>query len=173
MQNSINSYRSKLEQYNNRELISKALQKGEISLGEYYIELRLYYESIDKLLEMEHSMNSAFNELLKFRKGHDERMINVACCLFRLSLLSLLSLLSWLGVVCVGIFASLGDGGTVIGRPHPKFFFGHDERMTMEFPCHLQKIEMWLKPEPGGNSEPSAKADGNRTPVYLRRREMV
>ncbi len=67
LQSSINSYRSELKQYNNRELILKALQKGEISLGDYFIELRLYYESIDKLTEMQRSLNRAYNELLKFR----------------------------------------------------------------------------------------------------------
>lgn len=33
---------------------------------EYYIELILYYESIDKLLEMERSANFAWVELLKY-----------------------------------------------------------------------------------------------------------
>lgn len=66
LKNSIRSYRNRLKKYNNRELITKALKKGEISLAEYFIELSVYYESINKLLNMEYETNKAYGELLKF-----------------------------------------------------------------------------------------------------------
>ncbi len=66
LQNSISGYESKLERYNSRDLLLKALDSGEISIGEYLIELALYYDSVDKLLEMKRSMNKAWFELLKF-----------------------------------------------------------------------------------------------------------
>ena len=67
LQNSINDYRQELMKYSNHELLSKSLEKGEISLGEYFFELSLYYESIDKLLGMELSLGLAYGELLKFQ----------------------------------------------------------------------------------------------------------
>lgn len=68
LQNSAAGYRKSIEQFNNRELSAKALEKGELSLGDYYIELSFYYESIDRLLEMELKANLAYYELLRFSK---------------------------------------------------------------------------------------------------------
>ncbi len=67
LQNSTNSYREGLSQFSNKELLSKALDKGEISLGEFLTGLSLYYDSIDKLLEMEHSLNITRAELAKYQ----------------------------------------------------------------------------------------------------------
>lgn len=67
LQTSTNSYRLELKKFSNRELLAKALDKGEISLGEYLIELSIYYESINKLLEMERSMFIAYYELVMFQ----------------------------------------------------------------------------------------------------------
>ena len=68
LQNSVAGYRKSIEQFNNRELSRKALEKGELSLADYYIELSFYYESIDRLLEMERKANLAYYELLRFSK---------------------------------------------------------------------------------------------------------
>jgi outer membrane protein TolC len=46
-------YRSKLKAFNNSELLKKALDAGEISLIEYMLELSMYYDSVDNLLQME------------------------------------------------------------------------------------------------------------------------
>jgi cobalt-zinc-cadmium efflux system outer membrane protein len=67
LQNSVNSYRSALAQYSNNEFLVKALAKGEISLGEYFVELSFYYGSVDKLLDMEQALQSARSELMRYQ----------------------------------------------------------------------------------------------------------
>lgn len=67
LKNSTNSYREGLSQLSNNELLSKALDKGEISLGEYLFELSVYYDSWEQLLEMEKELNLTIAELSKFR----------------------------------------------------------------------------------------------------------
>ena len=56
LQGAIADYRSKLNAFGNTALLQKALDKGEISLGEYFFELSFYYESFDKLLQMEYDL---------------------------------------------------------------------------------------------------------------------
>jgi outer membrane protein TolC len=63
---SVAGYRQNLAQFSNGELLQKALDKGEISLGEYLFELSVYYESTDRMLEMEKEMNCTVAELSKF-----------------------------------------------------------------------------------------------------------
>lgn len=67
LSNSVETYRNELAQLSNTELLTKALDKGEISLGEYFFELSLYYDSSDKLLEMEHELNLAIAELSRYQ----------------------------------------------------------------------------------------------------------
>jgi outer membrane protein, heavy metal efflux system len=67
LQNNVNDYRSKLAIYSNSELLIKAFNKGEISLTEYLFELSLYYDSIDKLLDMERTLNMTYLELIKYQ----------------------------------------------------------------------------------------------------------
>lgn len=67
LQSSANDYRQNLKAYSNADLLKKALDKGEISLSEYIFELSLYYESINKLLEMEQNLNIAFAALNRFQ----------------------------------------------------------------------------------------------------------
>lgn len=64
---SLMNYRQNIEQLSSRELLQKALEKGEISLGEYLYELSLYYESTDKLHEMENELNLTIAELNKYK----------------------------------------------------------------------------------------------------------
>jgi len=66
LQNNVTDYRSKLALFSNSALLEKAFIMGEISLTEYMYELSLYYENIQKLLEMEMNFNVAFAELMKF-----------------------------------------------------------------------------------------------------------
>ncbi|HCY41823.1 MAG TPA: transporter [Prolixibacteraceae bacterium] len=66
MQNSIADYRKRLAAFSNTELLQKALDKGEISLSEYFFELSVYYESIDKLFEAEKSLNVTYTELHRY-----------------------------------------------------------------------------------------------------------
>ncbi len=66
LQNSSADYKSKLQSFNNSELLKKALDKGEISLIDYILELSFYYESVNNLLEMERDMNISLAELNQY-----------------------------------------------------------------------------------------------------------
>ena len=63
LQSSSTEYKSKLQSFNNSELLKKALDMGEITLIDYILELSIYYESINKLLILERDMNKAIAEL--------------------------------------------------------------------------------------------------------------
>lgn len=66
LQNSVSDYRTRLGSISNTELLQKALDKGEISLTDYFFEQSLYYDSFDKLLEIERDAMKANAELMKF-----------------------------------------------------------------------------------------------------------
>ncbi len=67
LQNSLNDYQLNLQKYNNSGLLLKALDKGELSLVEYFYELSLYYESIDRLLVLKKSLNDTIAELNRYQ----------------------------------------------------------------------------------------------------------
>lgn len=66
LRQTVNDYRGQIEIYDNSVFIEKALQKGEISLTEYILELTNYYGSVNKLLEAELEMNQAIAELSQY-----------------------------------------------------------------------------------------------------------
>jgi outer membrane protein TolC len=66
LQTSVADYRESLLAFSNTELAKKALEMGEISLAEYLFELTVYYESFNKLLEMERNLNTAVAELNRY-----------------------------------------------------------------------------------------------------------
>ena len=66
LQNSSIEYKSKLQLFNSSELLKKALDKGEISLIDYILELSFYYESVNNLLELERDMNNTIAELNQY-----------------------------------------------------------------------------------------------------------
>jgi outer membrane protein TolC len=57
LQKNVNDYKSKLQNFDSTDLLKKALDKGEITLIDYILELSIYYESINKLLQSELEMN--------------------------------------------------------------------------------------------------------------------
>lgn len=59
-------YRNILMKYDNTVLLQTALEKGEINLIDYILELSIYYESMDHVLELERDMNKTVAELKKF-----------------------------------------------------------------------------------------------------------
>ncbi len=63
MQTCVDDYRSKLKDFNNTNLLQKALDKGEISLVEYLYELSFYYDSFANLLGMERDLNRVIVEM--------------------------------------------------------------------------------------------------------------
>jgi hypothetical protein len=66
-QNSLNDYRTNLQLFDNSALLQKALDLGELSLAEYIYELSIYYESFNKLLELERNLNMTIVELNKYQ----------------------------------------------------------------------------------------------------------
>ncbi|HAG16122.1 MAG TPA: hypothetical protein DCG69_06290 [Bacteroidales bacterium] len=66
LQKNVNDYRSGLLAFDSSELIKKALDQGEISLINYIMEFSLYYESVNKLLELERDMNKTMAELNRY-----------------------------------------------------------------------------------------------------------
>ncbi|MDP3180992.1 MAG: TolC family protein [Bacteroidota bacterium] len=66
LQKNVNEYRSGLLAFDSSELSKKALDQGEISLINYLMEFSLYYESVNKLLELERVMNKTMAELNRY-----------------------------------------------------------------------------------------------------------
>jgi hypothetical protein len=66
-QNSLNDYRHNLQLFDNSALLQKALDLGELSLAEYIFELSIYYESFNKLLELERNLNMTIVELNRYQ----------------------------------------------------------------------------------------------------------
>lgn len=67
LQVSIIDYRTNLQKFNNVSLLQKALEMGELSLAEYYYELTVYYESFNKLLVLEKTLNETIIDLNRFQ----------------------------------------------------------------------------------------------------------
>ena len=65
--NTYTQYREILDSANNEELLSKALQHGEINLIEYLMETRYFYDAINRSLEAEKELQSSIASLLKFQ----------------------------------------------------------------------------------------------------------
>jgi len=66
LQKNVNDFRSGLLAFDSSELSKKALDQGEISLINYIMEFSLYYESFNKLLELERDMNRTMAELNRY-----------------------------------------------------------------------------------------------------------
>ncbi|RLD83192.1 MAG: transporter [Bacteroidetes bacterium] len=66
LQKNINVYGTDLQKFNNSKLLKKALDKGEISLIDYILELSFYYESVNNLLEKERDLNKTLVELNQY-----------------------------------------------------------------------------------------------------------
>jgi len=63
LQKSTQDYRSTLSQYDNSELLKKAFDKGILSLTEYILELTIYYNSENTLMQSLREMNKAIEQL--------------------------------------------------------------------------------------------------------------
>lgn len=61
----LESYQKELQQLNSTELLGKALLAGEISTLEYFLELSVFYQSVDKLLQLELAFNETLTELMR------------------------------------------------------------------------------------------------------------
>lgn len=63
----LEEYRQNLFSLNNLDLLNKALQAGQITTLEYFVEQSLLYESWDRLLELEREVAEALAELYKYQ----------------------------------------------------------------------------------------------------------
>ncbi len=66
LQKNVSDYRNSLQKFNNSDLLKKALDKGEISLIDYILELSFYYESVNNLLQKERDLNKTLAELNQY-----------------------------------------------------------------------------------------------------------
>lgn len=66
LQGSLVDYRKELEVCNNTELASKALELGEISMIDYIMELTVYYESYNNMLDIQKLLHQTLAELNKY-----------------------------------------------------------------------------------------------------------
>ncbi len=66
LKDSAAEYRRLLDAFDNTNLLAKALEEGEISLTEYILELTVYYDSTDNLMETELEMHKAIAELFRY-----------------------------------------------------------------------------------------------------------
>ena len=67
LQAGLDEYRQSLLSLNNLDLLDKALQMGQITTLEYFVEQSLLYESRDRLLELEREVAEAVAELTKYQ----------------------------------------------------------------------------------------------------------
>jgi len=66
LQSNVADYKIKLQSFDNSELLKKALDSGEIALIDYILELSIYYQSVNRLLELEREMNKTVAELNQY-----------------------------------------------------------------------------------------------------------
>jgi outer membrane protein, heavy metal efflux system len=66
-QKTFDEYQAILTSANNEQLLGKALEHGELSLIEYLMEVRYFYDAIGKLYEAEHELHQAIAALYKFQ----------------------------------------------------------------------------------------------------------
>ncbi len=66
LQENVNDFRKNLRLVDNTRLLEKALEKGEISLINYMLELSIYYQSLNRLLELERDLNKTVAELKQY-----------------------------------------------------------------------------------------------------------
>lgn len=66
LQKNVNEFRAGLISFDSSELSKKTLDHGEISLIVYLMEFSIYYESVNKLLELERDMHKTMAELNRY-----------------------------------------------------------------------------------------------------------
>jgi outer membrane protein, heavy metal efflux system len=65
--NTVDEYQALLTTSNNEELLTKSLEHGQSSLIEYLMEMRYFYDAIDKYLDAERELHYTIAELYKFQ----------------------------------------------------------------------------------------------------------
>ncbi|NOU46717.1 MAG: TolC family protein [Bacteroidales bacterium] len=63
----LEEYRTNLTRFDNSEFLKTALDKGEISLINYIVELSLYYENVNMSLALERELHKSYAELMQYQ----------------------------------------------------------------------------------------------------------
>jgi len=66
LENSLNDYQKELNLCNNTELAAKALEAAEISMIDYIMELTVYYESFNNMIEIQKELHQTLAELQQY-----------------------------------------------------------------------------------------------------------
>lgn len=66
LRNSINEYSSVLKQQDNMSLLNKAIQAGQISMIEYFVNVTTFYQSMQNYLQLQNEYQKAMAELYRF-----------------------------------------------------------------------------------------------------------
>ena len=66
LRQSLDDYKSEYQQLQQTGLLDKALAAGEINIIEYYLQISVYYENMDRMLEMKRDLNKTLAELFYF-----------------------------------------------------------------------------------------------------------
>jgi hypothetical protein len=66
LRQNLETFSSGFAQITNTEILEKALASGQITVLEYYLESTIYYESMDRYLELENAKHKVLAELLQF-----------------------------------------------------------------------------------------------------------
>lgn len=66
LQSNVKDYRSNLKKFNNSDLLKKALDKGEISLLNYLLEITMYHDHLHQTLELERELFKTMAELNQY-----------------------------------------------------------------------------------------------------------
>lgn len=66
LQKSLNDYLKELDDCNNTRLAAKALEAGEISMIDYLMELTVYYESFNNMIEIQRNLHQTLAELKRY-----------------------------------------------------------------------------------------------------------
>ncbi|MCE4566563.1 TolC family protein [Maribellus sp. CM-23] len=68
LQSSLSDYQQELELCNNTTLAAKALEAGEISMIDYIMELTVYYESFNNMIEIQKDLHQTQAELMQYEE---------------------------------------------------------------------------------------------------------
>ncbi len=66
LQKTVTDYRHSMLSLDNSTLLKKALDKGEITILDYILEISIYYESVKKILELEKELNNTIAEINQY-----------------------------------------------------------------------------------------------------------
>ena len=67
LKHSMDEYEKVLRSQNNLALLNKAIQSGQISMIEYFVDVTTYYQSVQNYLQLQNQYQKAMAQLYKYR----------------------------------------------------------------------------------------------------------